>query len=159
MADPALYTGLTFQKAGAGSPTDLQDFPRVFLQIAEGGPETSPDTRGSNSTTPYRDGQRYGPRRADRLPIMLNGWVEGEGDTTDERWADTATARRELFELFEVTAGEGVLSVTTEDGTVWTINAYPEVFLPEWQPATPLKQGISVRLVAIDPPEWEATGS
>jgi hypothetical protein len=149
----AVLSGLTYKG------TDLQDFPRVFLQITEGGPETSPETRGTNSTTPYRDGQRYGPRRADRLAITLTGWVAGEGDDEAEQRADTAAARRELFALFDVTAGEGDLVVNTEDGTEWTIAAYPEVFLPEWMPPVPTHQGISVRLVAIDPPEWEATGS
>ena len=149
----AVLTGLTYKG------TDLQDFPRIFLQIVEGGPETSPETRGSNSTTPYRDGQTYGPRRADRLPIMLRGWVSGQGATEALARADTAVARRALFTLFDVTAGVGELAVTTEDGTQWTISAYPEVFLPEMEPTIPGHQGISVRLVAIDPPEWTAVGS
>lgn len=150
----AVLTGLTYKS------TDLQDFPRIFLQLVEGGPDDTPETRGENSTTPYRRGQTYGPRRADRLPIMLKGWVAGDGVDEDAQRADTAAARQELKALFDVEGGEGVLAATTEDGTDWTINAYPEVIV--WQAGDegiPTHRGVSVRLIACDPPEWEAGGS
>jgi len=155
----AVLTALTFQKAGSVSPTDLQDFPRVFLQIVAGGPDASPETRGSDRTMPYRRGQIFGPRRANRLVIELDGWVSGEGNDEVEQRADTAIARQEMFALFDTEAGEGTLSVMTEDGTVWEASAYVELFLPDAMPKVPTHCGISVRLVAIDPPNWTAVGS
>jgi hypothetical protein len=155
----AVLTGLTFQKAGAMSAVDLQDFPRVFLQIVEGGPDASPSMRGADRTMPYRRGQIFGPKRADRLAIQLEGWVAGEGDDEAEQRADTATARQEMFALFDTEAGEGTLTVVTEDGTTWEANAYAEVCLPDAQPKVPTHCGVSVRLIAIDPPNWVATGS
>lgn len=155
----AVLTGLTFEKAGSGTPTDLQDFPRVFFQLVEGGPDASPSMRGSDRTMPYRRGQIFGPKRADRLAIQLEGWVAGEGDDEAEQRSDTATARQEMFVLFDTEAGEGTLTVVTEDGMVWEATAYVEVFLPDALPKVPTHCGISVRLIAIDPPNWTAVGS
>jgi hypothetical protein len=155
----AVITGLTFEKAGGGTPVDLQDFPRIFLQLVEGGPDSSPETRGQDRTMPYRRGQLYGNRRANRLPIRLEGWVAGEGDDETEHRSDTATARQELATLFDVEAGEGTLTATTEDGTTWEANAYVEVFLPDSMPVVPTHWGVQVRLIAIDPPNWTAVGS
>jgi hypothetical protein len=147
----AIQTGLTYDA------TDLQDFPRVFLQIVSGGPWDTPETRGEDSRTPYRDGQTYGPRREDRLPIMLDGWVAGEGADEAAQRADTATARQELRVLFDPTRGPAVLHLETEDGTEWEIEAYPDVVV--WQAAEqgiPTHREVSVRLIAIDPPHWTA---
>jgi hypothetical protein len=144
----ALLTGLTYKG------TDLQAFPRIFLEIVEGGPDTSPEVRGGDRRMPYRRGQIYGPRRADRLPIQLKGYVAGDGANEVDQRSDTAVARQELYTLFDVEGGEGTLLATTEDGTVWTIEAYPEVFLPELEPVAPTHWGVSVRLIAIDPPNW-----
>jgi hypothetical protein len=149
----AVITGLT------ANGTDLQDFPRIFLQITEGGPGSSPEVRGDNRTIPYRRGQLYAPKRANRLPIGLTGWVSGVGTTEAAARADTAAARAALATLFDVEAGEVTLVCVTEDGTTWTAIAYTEVFLPEWQPVVPIHVGISVRLIAIDPPEWTPSGS
>lgn len=150
-----IYTNLTYKG------TDLHDFPRIFLRLIEGGPDTSPETRGDDRTIPYLRGQVYGNRRAHRLPIMLRGWVSGEGADEQAQRADTAAARQELAALFDVEGGVGALSVTTEDGTVWSIQAYPEVFLPDTETAVPVPThwGITVRLMAIDPPNWTAAGS
>lgn len=149
----AVITALTYKG------TDLQDFPRIFLQLSEGGPDASPEIRGQDRVMPYRRGQLYGPRRADRLVIGLTGWVAGEGATEALQRSDTATARQELFQLFDTEGGEGTLALTTEDGTTWEANCYPEVFLPEYLPPIPTFCGISVRLIAIDPPNWTAGGS
>lgn len=146
----AVLTGLTYRG------TDLQDFPRIFLQLVEGGPDASPEMRGEDRVIPYRRGRIHGPKRADRLPIMLKGWVAGEGADEATQRADTALARQELKALFDPELGEGELKVATEDGTVWTANAESEVFLPESDPDIPTFWGVSVRLMAIDPPEWTA---
>jgi hypothetical protein len=155
----AVITGLTFEKAGSMTSVDLQDFPRVFLQVVEGPPGASPETRGQDRTMPYRRGQLYGNRRANRLAIRLEGWVAGEGDDEAEQRADTAIARQELAAVFDVEAGEGTLTATTEDGTTWEATAYVEVFLPDAMPVAPTHWGVQVRLIAIDPPNWVATGS
>jgi hypothetical protein len=139
--------------------TDLQDFPRIFLQISEGGPGASPEVRGDNRHVPYRRGQIYAPKRADRLAVSLTGFIAGEGTTENDQRSDTASARASLALLFDVEDGVGTLSVDTEDGTTWTCEAYPEVYLPEYQPAIPSFVNVSVRLVAIDPPEWTPGGS
>lgn len=149
----AVITGLYYKS------TDLQDFSRVFLQITEGGPGSSPEVRGDNRTIPYRRGQLYAPKRANRLAIGLAGWVAGEGASESEQRDDTASARASLATLFDVEGGEGDLVCITEDGTTWTALAYPEVFLPEWDPVVPTHWAIAVRLIAIDPPEWVASGS
>ena len=154
----AVLTGLTYKKAGAGLATDLQTIvsgvPRVFLELIEGGPHATPETRGADRTMPYRTGQLYGPRRADRLPILLRGWVTGTGATEALQRSDTAAARAEMRSLFDPTAGPGELKVTTEQGTVWTITPYPEVIVWEAELQAPTHQGLSVRLIAIDPPSW-----
>lgn len=142
------------------SGTDLQDYPRIFLQLASGGPDDTPDVRGTDSRTPYREGQTYGPRREDRLVIMLEGWVAGRGATEMLQRADTARARQELHDLFDPIGGPDTLHVETEDGVEWEIEAYPEVIV--WQAPNqgiPTHRTVSVRLIAIDPPHWEATGS
>lgn len=156
-SEVAVFRDLTYKS------TDLQTLSsghmRIYLELVEGGPDTSPDVRGADRTMPYRRGQLYGPRRAHRLPIALKGWVAGVGSTEAEQRSDTAIARQELFVLFDVEGGEGTLSVRTEDGTIWEVEAYPEVFLPEAEPDVPTRWGIQVRLIAIDPPNWTAVGS
>lgn len=141
--------------------TDLQTANlRIFLQIVSGGPDDTPEVRGQDSRTPYRDGQTYGPRREDRLPIMLEGWVAGVGSTETVQRADTADARQQLRALFDPTGGEGALHIETEDGVEWSIAAYPEAIV--WQAQNegiPTHREVSVRLIAIDPPHWTATGS
>jgi hypothetical protein len=142
---------------------DLQDHPRIFLQIVEGGPDTPPEVRGEDRTVPYRSGKVYSPRRYDRLPILLKGWVAGQGSDEDTRKADTATARAELRTLFDTTAGLGTLNVTTEDGTDWTIEAYPESVVWEAEPQVPTFWPVMVRLIAIGDAStgafWTAAGS
>lgn len=158
-SDVAVQGHLSFTPAG-GSLKELQDFPRIFLQIVSGGPDDTPEVRGQDSRTPYRDGQTYGPRREDRLPIMLEGWVAGQGSSEILQRADTATARHELRTTFDPTLGPGVLHLETEDGAEWEIDAYPEVVV--WQAANqgiPTHREVSVRLIAIDPPHWTTTGS
>lgn len=150
----AVITGLKF------NGTDLQDANlRIFLQIVSGGPDASPETRGGDRTIPYRRGQIYGPKRADKLTTMLEGWVAGQGSTEADQRDDTAAARQELFALFDVEGGEGTLEATTEDGTAWQLNCYPDLFVPDYQPQVPTHVGVSVRLIAIDPPNWVAGGS
>lgn len=147
----AVISGLTY------GGTDLQDFPRIFLQITEGKPGTSPETRGNDRTIPYRRGQPYQPRRANKLAIGLTGWVAGAGTTEADQRADTATARAELATLFDVEGGVQDLVCVTEDGTTWTASCYPEVFLPEAMPEVPTHETVSVRLIAVDPPNWVAS--
>lgn len=141
--------------------TDLQTANlRIFLQIVSGGPDDTPEIRGEDSSTPYREGQRYGPRRENRLAIMLEGWVAGRGVGETAQRADTARARQELRQLFDPTAGEATLHLETEDGVEWAIDAYPEAIV--WQAPNqgiPTHREVSVRLIAIDPPHWAATGS
>jgi hypothetical protein len=132
--------------------TDLQDFPRIFLEIIEGMPDTPPEVRGDDRTVPYRSGQVYSPRRYHRLPILLKGWVAGEGVDEAAQRSDTATARAELRTLFDTTAGLGTLTVTTEDGTDWTIEAYPESVVWEADPPVPTHWPVMVRLIAIGDP-------
>jgi hypothetical protein len=128
---------------------DLQDYPRVFLQLIEGGPDWTPEVRGEDRIVPYRSGRVYAPRRNDRLPILLKGWVAGSGANEATRKSDTAAARAALRTLFDPTAGLGTLTVTTEDGTDWTIEAYPESVVWEAEPAVPTFWPVMVRLVAI----------
>jgi hypothetical protein len=142
-SDVAVLNGLTY------SAVDLQDFPRVYLEIVEGAPDFTPEVRGEDRTVPYRSGQVYSPRRYHRLPILLQGWVAGEGMDEAAQRADTAAARQELRTLFDPTAGLDALSVTTEDGTVWTIEAYPESVVWEARPVVPTHWPVMVRLVAI----------
>lgn len=153
----AVISGLTF---GA---VDLQDLTaghlRIFFQLVSGGPDWTPETRGDSRVIPYRDGRLYSPRRPDRLPIMLDGWVAGEGATEALQRADTATARQEMYALFKSWDPPKVLTCTTEDGTAWTINAYAEALVWDANPAVPTHWGASVRLIAEDPPYWTAAGS
>lgn len=142
------------------SGTDLQDYPRIFLQIVSGGPDDTPEVRGTDSRTPYLEGQTYGPRREDKLAIMLEGWVAGQGVGETAQRADTAQARHELRSLFSPTAGPDTLHIETEDGVEWEIEAYPEVIV--WQAANegiPTHREVSIRLIAIDPPHWTGTAS
>lgn len=149
----AILTGLSYKG------TDLQDWPRIFLQITEGGPGASPEVRGDDRVIPYRRGMIYAPKRANRLAIGLAGMIQGDGSDEAAQRGDTATARAELFSLFDTEGGPGTLSVTTEDGTVWTAEAYPEILLPEFTPIAPTYWGVSVRLIAVNPPEWTPSGS
>ena len=142
---------------------DLQDFPRVYWEIVEGGPDWTPETRGEDRTVPYRSGQVYTPRRYNRLPILLQGWVAGEGADEAAQRADTATARQEMRVLFDPIAGLQTLSVTTEDGTVWTIDAYAESLVWEARPRVPTHWPGMARLIAIGSASggafWTAAGS
>jgi hypothetical protein len=156
-SDIAVLRNLTYQKAGAGSPTDLQNWPRIFLECIEGGPDWLAEYRGRDGVTPYRDGQRAGVWRPNRLGIMLSGAVQGTGADEDAQRSDTAQARQELFDLFEGRLPGG-LSLDTEDGVTWAIDARVETVL--WgPPPAPTYQPIVVRLIAIDPPYWTASGS
>lgn len=154
----AVITGLTY------GGVDLQDLSaghlRIYFELASGGPDWAPEVRGDDRTIPYRDGQIYSPKRPHRLPILLSGFVSGEGATEALQRADTATARQEMYTLFLPWGGVKTLTCTTEDGTSWSISAYPESG-PIWdlEPIVPTKWGCSTRLIAIDPPYWTAAGS
>lgn len=139
--------------------TDLQDFPRIFLEIHEGGPWWTPETRGDDSTVPRRTGQIERARKAHRLPILLKGRVQGEGDTEDEQRADTFAALLELVALFDPVLPARTLSCTLPTGQTATISARAEVFVPEANPRIPTTLEVQARLIAIDPPEWELGGS
>lgn len=140
--------------------TNLQDFPRIWLRIIEGGPDDIPDVRGRDVVIPGRTGQIYGSRKEHRLGIMLRGWVAGAGPTEVLQRRDTALARQALHDLFDPTGGEGTLHVETEDGVEWEIEAFPEALI--WQAndeGIPTHRTVSVRLTAVDPPYWTTTGS
>lgn len=140
--------------------TDLQDFPRICLQLVEGGPDDTPEVRGDDRLIPYLSGQVYGNRRYHRLPIVIRGWVAGQGVSEVLQRADTAQARQELRVLFDPTGGPATLHVETEDGVEWEIEAYPEGII--WQPVDegiPTMRKVSVRLMAVDSAFWAATGS
>ncbi len=142
--------------------TDLQDWPRIFLRLVEGGPDDTPDVRGEDRTMPYRDGQLYGNRRENVLVIRLKGWVAGEGDDELEQRADTALVRRELRALFAPDAGPATLHVEMEDGIDYEIEAFPDSAGILWQApdeGVPTFRELSVKLIAIDPPHWTPTGS
>ncbi|HEY6568549.1 MAG TPA: hypothetical protein VI341_13620 [Actinomycetota bacterium] len=150
----ALITGLVY------GGVDLQDLSaghlRIFFEIRAGRPFDTPEVRGDDRTVPYREGQYYGPKRFDRLPILLVGFVAGEGSDEASQRSDTAAARWEMRTLFDPTAGEQVMTCTTEDGTDWTINPYPEALIWDEVPPATTHWGASVRLMAIDPPYWTA---
>jgi hypothetical protein len=140
--------------------TDLQDFPRICLRLVEGGPDDTPEVRGEDRTIPYLDGQVYGNRRNHRLPIVIRGWVAGQGSTEVLQRADTAQARQELRVLFDPTGGPQTLHVETEDGVEWEIEAYPEGIV--WQApdqGVPTHRTVSIRLAAIDAAFWTPSGS
>lgn len=146
----AVLTNLTYESV------DLQDFSRIFLQIKAGGPDEVAEISGRDDPLIGTDGQFWRPRRERRLVILLEGWVSGEGSTEAAQRDDTATARQELFALFRPNLGRGTLSVDTEDGTTWTIEAQPETCIPDRTPPLPTHVGYSIRLVAVDPPYWTA---
>lgn len=146
----AVLTNLTY------AATDLQNFPRIFLEIIEGGPDELADLSGRDDPLLGTDGMWFRPRRRRRLPILLEGWVAGAGANEAAQRSDTADARQELLALFDPTAARGVLSVDTEDGTTWTIPAQPEMVVPDRRPVVPARWGYSIRLVAVDPPYWTA---
>jgi hypothetical protein len=152
-----VITGLTY---GA---VDLQDLAaghhRIYFELREGGPDWTPETRGDDRTIPYREGQLYSPRRYHKLPIMLVGFVAGEGSDEAAQRSDTAAARQELRTLFDPILAPQVLTCTTEDGTSWTIEAYTEALIWDDVPPAPTHWGASVRLCAIDPPYWTGGGS
>lgn len=149
----ALVTGLEYDG------TDLQDFPRIFLELVSGGPWQTPDVRGGDSVVPGRDGQIERARRPDRLNILLKGVMYGEGTTREDQEADLVAAKLELAALFDPTLTARTLSCTLPGGQTATIEARAEIIVWPEVPEAPTMTSVSVRLYAIDPPEWEVGGS
>ncbi len=149
----ALITNLEYEG------TDLQDFPRIFLEIVSGLPWHSPDVRGGDSTVPKRDGQIERARRPNRLNILLKGVMYGDGATRAEQESDLVTAKLELAALFSPVLTAGTLSCTLPDGQTATIEARTELIVWPEVPEAPTMTSVNIRLYAIDPPEWSLGGS
>lgn len=147
----AIFTDLTFQKAGAGAPTALQDLPRLFFELTKGGPHEQPDARGADAPFIGTDGQWATPRRRNCLPLELEGWVAGEGATELLQRAAAAVARRAIRDLFWPSAGIGTLTCQDEDGTAWTIDAQPERLKWDENPPAPTHWPGRVELLACGP--------
>lgn len=156
-SDIAVVRNLTYELTVGGATKDLQAWPRIFLQVYEGAPWFSPETRGGDSTVSSRVGQIARARKAHRLPILLKGPVSGQGADEDAQRSDTTAALLELTDLFDPTKPPRELSCLLPNGSTATITARAELFLPEADPEIPTSVEVQVRLIAIDPPAWEIT--
>lgn len=154
----AVLRNLTFQPAGAGAPTDLQDHPRIWGEIAEGGPGTPPELRGPGFTViPTAVGLIPRNRVVHRHIVLIEGRVTFDPALTDPdaQLADTAAARYELEALFAATgSAEGELRVDDEAATTWTLTCRPEPMVWPPDPPTPTELLWTVRLVAYASPAW-----
>lgn len=157
-SDVAVLRNLTFTPAGAGSPTDLQDLPRVFGEIDEGGPGQPAELRGAGFTViPTADGLIPRNRRLSRLIVLITGSVSFDPAITDpdDQLADVADAKAELLALFTPLGDdEGELRVDDEAGRTWALMCRPEPMVWPANPPDPLWQTWSVRLVAYTAPAW-----
>lgn len=137
---------------------DLQDWPRIFLELVEGMPWYTPEVRGPGRTVlPYSETSIPRLQRADRLPIRLKGRVQGDGLTEDARRSDTVTAQLEVAAIFDPTRAANdpvVLTATLPDGQVATISARTEAIVWEDDPPDPTTIAVQIRLVAFEPPAW-----
>lgn len=156
----AVRRNLTFQPAGAGSPTDLQDLPRVWGEITEGHPYSPPELRGTGFTViPTAVGLIPRNRLPHRLIVLIEGHVSYAEAITDPdlQADDVALARSQLKALFDATGDdEGELRVDDEGGQTWSLACRPEPIVWEPNPPDPLWQTWSVRLIAYAVPAWQA---
>jgi hypothetical protein len=141
---PLTFDGVDVQDSDLG----------IFLQITAGLNDV-PEVRGIDVTIPSLAGKTPRNRKADRLRILLAGWVRGNGvDTTSQR-SDYRTNVKTIRTLFDPTQTPKVLSVDLEDGTVATINARPLSLA--WNDVLPSEFSyVSVELESVDP-DWVFT--
>lgn len=146
MPSSAAVVGLTFRG------TDVQRADNtLFLEVEEGLLDGGLELRGSDTTVPGRAGRRERNRIPDSLPIVLKGWVRGDGSGS-AAWSSYYAAWADLQELLRPTAGSGLLVATLPDATVLTANARPVDIMPG--ALLRAAREVSVELEAVDPPYW-----
>ena len=141
----ATYDGTDVQTSDLG----------IHLEVIVG-LDDSPDVRGQDVTVPYLDGRVVQPRRFDHRRILLEGHVQGVGDSSTAAMASYRNYRRAVAELFDNTALPATLRVVLENGDIARIEARTLSI-----EANEVVRGyfafLSVELEAVS--EWEGLGS
>lgn len=151
MTSAAAVIGLTVDSV------DVQDVDGIFLEVKRGIGEV-PEVRGVDLIVPAYAGRIVRNRVADRLPIILEGWVRGVGTASgasgeDEDRADFATNRAALRVLFDPTADPVLLEATLEDGTTQSINARTLNIV--YDQVVPSFARVNIEMESVDP-DWVA---
>lgn len=133
--------------------TDVQEIDGIFLELVSGLTGEGLSVRGVDVTIPGLAGRVARLRRADVRRIELRGFVRGVGATRADAIADFRANMDDLDALFDKTADPAVLSVTTEDGIVRTINARTVDLMLGEEVVSGEFQYVSVVLESVDP-DW-----
>lgn len=155
MSSDAAVIGLTYRGM------DIQNTDGIFLEIIRGIGEV-PEVRGVDLVVPALAGRVVRNRVADRLSIILEGFVRGvgggSGSTHDEDSdrSDFATNRAAFRALFDPTLDPGDLVATLEDGSYQHIAA--RTLNHVWDPQVPSFANVNVELESVDP-DWTAGAS
>ena len=135
--------------------TDVQTA-NIFLDLIRGYGEP-PDVRGEDDVVPGAAGREEGDWEADRLRILLEGWVKGTGATLVAQQQSWRTSTDALMALMNRAASPGALVITAPyyglAAGSKTIQARCVNVVPGPIQAAMTFQRWSFELVAIDP-EW-----
>lgn len=147
MSSAVAVVGLTYRG------TDIQDTDSTFLEIVRGLAEVT-EVRGVDIVVPAATGRVARNRVADRLGIVLQGFVRGVAgyDEADDQ-AAFVTARSAFRALFDPTDDPGEIVATLEDGSTQTIDARTLNIV--WDQVVPTFARVSVELESVDP-DWTA---
>jgi hypothetical protein len=127
----------------------------LWLDVDEGADEM-PGFRGGDLVVPSRPGRVPYDRVADKLPIVLTGWIRGTGATVEDRVASYWSIWTELRTLCNPRIAAGDLVWGRDDGETLTASARGVNIMPGRR-ATAARM-VSVELEAVDPPWWTIDG-
>jgi hypothetical protein len=148
----ASATGLTANSVDL-TRTDL----KIMMRVTHGGPFDVWSTRGRDTIIPGAHGQVARNRKRDRLIIIAEGFIMGDGANEAAQRADIVATYASLHTLMEPTQAPYTLVYTDEAGGEWEIEARPVNIL--YSPDNlPTYREASAEWLAIDT-DWVGPGS
>lgn len=140
----------------SGSDLQRSDL-SIHLAVTLGYAEV-PEVRGSDTIIPSSAGRVFRNREMDRIPIELEGWIQGVGNSEDDRLESFAGLVHELKVLFDPTNDPDTLSGVNYAGDTMTIEARPLAL--RWGPEDiPGLRELTVLMEAVEDSFWEGGGS
>lgn len=101
----SILAGELLESGGGPTSLELQDPENgVLFFVVRGGLDDVPTVRGKNVTIPGKPGQTWMPKVEDSLPIILHGYVEGQGSSLGEQRQDYLDLMARIKAVFDPTA-------------------------------------------------------
>lgn len=132
--------------------TDL----RILMRVTSGLGEVW-EVRGRDTIIPSAHGQTARNRKRNRLVIVAEGMIQGDGATRDLQEIDFVTLQDIIRDLMDPTQSPYTLEVTREDGSQVSITARP-INVMWGDDDIPTYRTLSCEWLAIGA-DWVASGS